>query len=492
MLQETRHGEFAAASRLCKELTERGGLYSSFAAFLRWRADILPRGWVPGFQQAREAAPASRTETAALLGQELGARGDKLAAHLDPEPCWSTRARCAFRSRFDGRSVVVECAREPVTESEFRVFERELSRLRDAAALVISSDTLEQFREWSALADGLARERAYLEAAGEFREHTSFLFPEIVSGLCSSRVLCFTWIEGSPAYSRIGAGDAKAASKLAELILEQACMLGMIDADLDVENIVITDGGRLALRRWNRFVAVPLGLRPAVVRYLCGVMSGESSRAARMLVRLALRHDSNTGTARVRKALAGVEPELKGELRFPISATMFESYWRAVSSTRTSPPLYLDCLHRNLHAIGYCCAAAADEAIGLDPLVEAQFAVLGRLIRRRGTDLLESDPASGWALGSAMLPLKALRYAVRLGERFVDNDSESGFPSRAAADREEETRRIRSLVGAGLLVAAFLVCVHVGNAEPEPWQAWIPVAAAAVFASLVGVVVRLD
>lgn len=490
MLRETRHGEFAPASRLCKELTERGGLYCAFATFLRWRGDLLPRGWVLGFQQAREAAPVSRTEAAAVLRQELGARGDELAAHLDAEPCWSTRARWAFRSQFEGRAVVVESAREPFSESEFRAFERDVSRLRDRVSRI--ADTLKKFHEWLGLTDGLARERAYLEAAGEFREHTSFLFPEVISELCSARVLCFTWIEGNSVYSRIQAGDVNVAGQLAELVLEQPAVLGMIDADLDLEDIVVTGSGRLALRRWNRFVPVPLGLRPAVLRYVCGVMSGESALAGRMLVRLALAHPSETAANGIRRTMASFEPELHGELQLPISATMFESYWRAASSISPSLPLYLECFHRNLHAVGYWCAEATREATGGDPMAEAQFAVLGRLIRRRGADLLETESASGWALGLAMLPLKALRHAVRLAERFVDNERESGFhQSTGAQESGAQDRRIRSGILAGLLTAIFLVCAHVGRTAPAPWAAWLAAGAAAAFVGVIGVVVRL-
>lgn len=504
MLRETRHGEFAPASRLCKELTERGGLCASFATFLRWRGDLLPRASLLLFRQAREAAPASRSDAAALLRQELGGRGDELAAHLDAEPCWSTRARWAFRSQFEGRRVVVESEREPVSESEFRAFEREVSRWREPSiprrrqsppappGRVVSSDTFKQFHEWLGLTDGLARERAYLEAADEFREHTSFLFPEVISELCSARVLCFTWIEGNPVSSRIQAGDVNVAGQLAELILEQPAVLGMIDADLDLEDIVLTGSGRLALRRWNRFVPVPLGLRPAVLRYVCGVMSGESSRAARMLVRLALSHHSDAAAEGIRKSMASFEPELKGELRFPISATMFESYWRAASNISRGLPLYLDCLHRNLHAVGYYCAEAASEATGGDPMAEAQFAVLGRLIRRRGADLLETESASSWALGLAMLPLNALRHAVRFAERFVENEHESGFHQ--STDTQEsgaQDRRICSVVLAGLLTAIFLVCAHVGRNAPAPWAAWLAAGAAAAFVGVIGVVVRL-
>ena len=492
MLRETRHGEFAPASRLCKELTERGGLYSSFATFLRWREDLLPRGWVLGFRQAREAAPVSRTEAAALLGQELGARGDELAAHLDAEPCWSTRARWAFRSQFEGRAVVVESAREPVSESEFRAFGREVSRLRDPVPRVVSSDTFKQFHEWLGLTDGLARERAYLEAAGGLREHTSFLFPEVISGLCSARVLCFTWIEGNSVCSRIQAGDVNVAGQLAELVLEQPAVLGMIDADLDLEDIVLTGSGRLALRRWNRFVPVPLGLRAALLRYVCGVMSGESARSGPMLVRLALGHPSETAANGIRRTLASFEPELHGELTLPISATMFESYWRAASSMSPSLPLYLDCLHRNLHAVGYWCAEAAHGATGGDSMAEAQFAVLGRLIRRRGADLLEAESASGWALGSAMLPLKALRHAVRLAEKFVDNERESGLHQSAGAQESGALdRRTPSVILVGVLTAIFLVCAHVGSSAPAPWAAWLAAGAAAAFLGVIGVVVRL-
>jgi hypothetical protein len=494
MLRETRYGECVMASRLCSELIKRGGICAAFAAFLRWRADMLPRGWVRAFEQAREAAPVSRSEADAFLRQELGARGEELGAQLDKEPCWSTRARWAFRSRFEGRPVVMEAAREPVSAAEFRDFEREVSRLAGAPPSAVSSSALKQFRQWLSLTDDLARERAYLEAAGEFRTHTSFLFPEIVPSLCSGRVLSFTWIDGTPVSSRIASGGAKLGGQLAELVLELAGVLGMIDGDLDLEDVAIADGGRLAVRRWNRFIAVPPGLRLAVLKYLCGAMAGESPRAARMLVRLALGFDSESALASLRRALASVEPELKGELRFPASATMFESHWRALRSINRNPPLYLDCLQRNLHAVGHWCSEAAPQSIDGDPLAEAQFAVLGRVIRRRGEDLFQKDSASGWAWGAAMLPWKALRRMIRLAEAFGESEAPTGFnPAQAEADTTAQNRRVLSFIGAALLLAVFLAGAHVARAESEPaWRSVGLVAAAAAFAGLAGVVVRLD
>ena len=187
--------------------------------------------------------------------------------------------------------------------------------------------------------------------------------------------------------------------------------------------------------------------------------------------------------------MASFEPELHGELRFPISATMFESYWRAASNISRSQPLYLDCLHRNLHAVGYLCAEAAHEMTGGDVMAEAQFAVLGRLMRRRGADLLKTESASGWALGSAMLPLKALRQAVRLAERFVDKERESRFHQ--ATESGAQDRRTGSVILAGVLTATFLVCAHVGRTAPAPWAAWLAAGAAVAFLGMIGVVVRL-
>jgi len=264
---------------------------------------------------------------------------------------------------------------------------------------------------------------------------------------------------------------------------------------LDPEDVAIADGGRLAVRRWNRLVAAPPGLRLTVLQYLCGAMTGESSRAARMLVRLALGFDSESALASLRRALAGAEPELKGELRLPASATMFESHWHALQSINRNPPLYLDCLHRNLHAAGHWCAEAKPQSIEGDPLAEAQFAVLGRVIRRRGKDLFRKDSASGWAWGTAMLAMKASRQIMRLAEGFGESEAPAGFnPAEAKADSAAQNRRALSFIGAALLLAVFLAGVHLARAESESawWSAGWVAAAAAAFAGLAGVVVRLD
>ena len=495
MARDAGHAELAPEV-LCRALLERGGLHAAFATFLRWRGDLLPTDLVVAFRHAREDVPVSRVDFCVLLREELGARGDLLAHRCEAVPCWSTRSRYAYLSTYEGRRVAVQAAREPVGKVEFQNFLRSMKKVPGAAGLpILSHAVMEEFREWVGLADEPGRERAYLEATGEVRNRTSFRYPELIPELCTEKLLCWYCPDGTPMSQRLAEADAASGSQLAQLVLEQTCLLGLVDADLDPADIVIAEDGTLGLRRWGRMLSLPPALIPIAVKYLSAVMAGESAVAGRMLLRLAVGNCPLHLEAALVKILANAEPELKGRLRFSASAAAFESNWRAISALGQRLPAYVIHLHRNLNALGYWCAATTTAPLSpseVDSLTEVQFAVLGRLLRRRVGDLATRESASEWAASSAMLFVETMRQAARTVEDFRDNEFAMGLDlAETAIDPETRNRAVHKLVSTGMLLVVFLVCARWGRTAAAPWSILLEAAAAAAFLGLCWVVVRI-
>lgn len=482
------------AARLCRALLERGGVFAAFASFLRWRADLLPADSVIAFRQARENAPLSRLHFSTLLRNELGPLGDTLADRLEPEPCWNSQSRIAFRSQYQGQSIVVQIALEPVSHHEFCEFRAGLRQLPLVSHRGIGSPlVLDQFQEWLHLPDDPHRERRYLEAVAETQANTIVACPRLIPEACGPRVLCWYDIAGDPASSLVAASAPGIAPRLAELVLELACNFGMVDGEPDFDHIILTPEGKLAVCRWTRMLSLPRALRSSALKYLSSVISGDSPLAARLLVRLAAgRHLLQVESALL-KQLSTLEPEMKGPLRFPNSVALFEANWRALAKIRPQPALFLDCLHRNLQSLGYVCAETRSGSPEADTIAEAQFAVLGRVVRTRAIELFSGGTAQKWMLGSAMLFLEAFRQMGRLAEDFQEDELPIGLElSQAEVVPANGNRALRSLFPAGILLAIFFACLHWGKSAAAPWSAWLATAAASAFAGLFWVVLRLE
>jgi hypothetical protein len=107
---------------------------------------------------------------------------------------------------------------------------------------------------------------------------------------------------------------------------------------------------------------------------------------------------------------------------FPPSAGAFESNWRALATLAPARPLFLDCLHRNLLAAGYCNSDAVRAgAPARDAISEAQWPVVGRLIRTQLDMLLNRESAKEWAVGPAS-HVQPFREMNRLAEELRESD----------------------------------------------------------------------
>jgi hypothetical protein len=485
--------ESPPAARLRAALEELGGLYAVFGQFLQWRADLLRTDYLGQLRHVRVAIPPiALSEFDRIVEAELGPAA-AAALEWEREPCWSTFARCAYRARYQGRMVAVQLARDPIPNAAFEAFESGVKLIQEPSLReALRPATLAQFRDWVRLSDSPARERAHLEALHSIRDKTLVQYPALIPELSTQQVLCVEWVDGQSVAALMAQGSAQSVQRLAECVLEQLCTVTALDGDFDLESMALTAEGRLTVRRANRMIAIPPPLAHAGLKYISAVLASNAPSAAHMLARLSDGAGSNLET-RLLDELSNLEPELKVNLQFPQSAAIFEGNWRALARTGVKKPLFLDVLHRNLVAAGYWSAEnSAAPAATTDFIAEAQWPVLGKILRARVGDLSNRETVSDWFIGSGMLFFESLRQITRLAEGLRENDVSVGVDVRQDDEGSKIHQRIRSGILIGMLFIAFLTSVRFAIAAEGAWLVALSAIAVASALALFWFVSRFD
>ena len=458
---------------LCDALSQLGGIYGAFARFLGWRADLLHGSYISQLDRVRLNLPVVPPSTvAATIRRELGAAANELVSNLVPAPVWNTLSRTAYLTRYRNQPVIVEVARDPVAEESFQEFEKGLRSLgRPEFASIVAPALLLQFREYIRSGESLVRERSFLDVLSNHRGETLTEYPLPIPELCTSTILCWPAVEGRPVSELIAQGNANAPVLIASAILEQFFSLSMVDADLDLDAMIVDQNNRLHFRRLNNPIAILPGVINTGIKYASAVLAGNATRSAQTLIRLMIAQPPLDLEKLLMEEFSGIEPELKINRWFPSSAGAFESNWRALARIAPSRPLFLDCLHRNLLAAGYWNSDAVRAgAPAMDAISEAMWPVVGRLIRTQFDLLLNKESAQEWAFGSGLLMFGAVREMNRLIEETRENDITVGVDcSDWRRPERGESRLLYRVVLAGLLVF-FLMSLQWGSAAPEPWS----------------------
>ena len=114
---------------------------------------------------------------------------------------------------------------------------------------------------------------------GRNRGQTLVDYPALIPELTTDHILCWPWVEGESLVSLIERGSSEAVTQVAVAVLEQYCSLSIVDGDLALDAMVLQpDGNRLALRRFNRPLAVPLALVNTGMKYIAAVLEGNAFR----------------------------------------------------------------------------------------------------------------------------------------------------------------------------------------------------------------------
>jgi len=473
-----------------------GGLYVAFAEFLLWRADLLGVDYLLELREIRrEIPPVPRATVAALLEKELGSEGAGLARQMEQEALWSTRSRTAYLSRYKGSLVVVQVSRDPIADAELDAFEAGIRFLGSPDLLPVTTPAiLAEFRQWLRQTEASDGERSYLQVIAKNRAYLLVDYPEPIAEITTDRVLCWPWVNGKPVGDLLKGGSTDAATQVAVAVLEQFCGLSIVDAELHLDSMVMRPDGRLAVRRLNRPITVPLAVVNTGMKYVAAVMEGNASKAAQSLLLLAAGKLTPGLQTSLLELMSAIEPELKVGFWFPRSAGAFESNWRALAKLKVERPLYLNCFHRNLMAVGYWTAEAIDAGANpVDTIAEAHWPVVARVLKFNASQLMDPMVVAEWSVGLGLLGFGAMREANRLAEEVRDDnltmEVEVGQPPQP--ERASRKNSATWIVIVGLLAAA-LAAMRWGTALGTTGQGWI---AGLAFAALVGLycaVTRLD
>jgi len=477
----------AVAIGLCTALAKLGGLYGAFAGFLNWRADLLRGSYISHLRHTDIQFPAvPPLAVATVLKREFGTLGEGPARTLSATPLWSTAFRTAYLSTYRYQPIIVEVAREPISEESFQEFENglrslghpELASLTDAAVFL-------EFRDYVRGAESLLRERSFLEVLTGHEDEMLAEYPRLISELCSPDILCWEASEGRPVSELIRRADSNAPVLVASAILEQFFSLSMVEADLTLDAMVVDADNRLHFRRLGNPVAVVPGMIDTGIKYIASVLARNAPLSAQALIRLMISRPPLDLEKQLMKEFSAVEPELKINMWFPASAAAFENNWRALAKIAPSRPLFLDSLHRNLVAAGYwnADAVAAGAEIG-DAIFEGAWPAVQRRFREQFGALLDREALQEWTVGSGLLMVGTLRELNRQVEELRENDLTVGV------ERTDWHRPApagdRGLYPAllGILLLAFFLTLQWGSSLPEPWSLMVKILAGGILVAM--------
>jgi hypothetical protein len=483
------------AAGLSDALEHLGGLYAAFARFLGWRADLLDAAYIARLRRVRLNVPAvSPAVVTAIIRRELGVAADELALGLIGAPAWNTLSRTAYLSRYRNQPVFVQVARDPVASERFVEFEKGLRSLgRPEFAGIVAPPVLAQFRESIRNGESLVRERSFLEVLSHHRGETIVEYPLLIPELCTSSILCWPAIEGHPISELIDQGNPEGPVLIATAILEQFFSLSMVDADLELDAMIVDRNNRLHFRRLNNPIAVLPGVINTGMEYISAVLAGNAPVSAQKLIRLMISQPPLDLEKQLMDEFSGIEPELKINMWFPSSAEAFESNWRALATMAPPRPMFLDYLHRNLLAAGYWNSDAVRAgAPTRDAISEAQWPVVERTIRTQFNMLLNWESAKDWTIGSGLLMFGTFREMNRLVEEIRENDITVGVDCSdwRRSENGGESRFSWQVILGGLLVF-FLMGLQWGSVAPAPWSLVLKVLAISALPAMFWVISRI-
>jgi hypothetical protein len=262
----------------------------------------------------------------------------------------------------------------------------------------------------------------------------------------------------------------------------------VVDADLELSNMVRKRDGRVAVRRASRLAAMPPQSTVPAARYISAVLSSDTRAAAHLLAKLA--SDEIDLEPSLVEKLSNLEPELK--VNFRLTTTLFENNWRALASIHAARPLYLDFMHRNLLALSRWSADV--RSASRDLVTEAYWSVLMRVLRKRFFDNATPENLGQSLFAGSMLMIEGMRQLAHLADGLRDDELSFRVAagSSGPGETEESNRRVRKGIGVTVLLVTLLVTLHWSGSAPPEYRIAAQVAAGCSAITLLWILLRMD
>ena len=193
--------------RLAQALQELGPTFIKFGQILSTRSDLVPYDYLVALQQLQDDVHSLTFESLQpTLKEDLSAQWDTMVECIDETPLATASIAQVHRGTLkDGKEVVFKIRRpkiDAIIESDLHILQFLLDRFLIEFPEMELFDPRGMFLEFER---ALSAELDFgLELKNLQRFHKSFYhiegihFPEAVEGLCSHRILCMEYLEGTP------------------------------------------------------------------------------------------------------------------------------------------------------------------------------------------------------------------------------------------------------------------------------------------------------
>jgi ubiquinone biosynthesis protein len=234
-----------------------GATFIKLGQIMSTRPDLIPDFVSKKLQQLQDdVGPFPLAAVTRAIEHDLGAPVAKLFPEFAPVPLASASVAQVHKARLpDGRLVAVKVRRPDVVElctfdlAVMRLGARALNAIPSISTLAPVA-TVEEFgRAIFSQLDFRVEARNNRRFRENFREEAMVVFPEVIDGLSSERILTMTFIEGTKILStKQTRSDPKRVARLGlRVLLKMIFEDGFVHADLHPGNILITPEDKLAL-----------------------------------------------------------------------------------------------------------------------------------------------------------------------------------------------------------------------------------------------------
>jgi ubiquinone biosynthesis protein len=236
---------------------ELGATFIKVGQIMSTRPDLIPDYLSHALEQLQDdVGPFPFDAVVRTLESDLGRPVSALFAEFAPVPLASASVSQVHKARLpDGRIVAVKVRRPNVVElctfdlAVMRIGARLLNGIPSIATLA-PVDTVEEFgRAVFAQLDFRIEARNNRRFRENFRGNQDVVFPEIIDGLSTERILTMSFVEGTKILATHSTrSDPKRVARLGlQVLLKMIFEDGFVHADLHPGNIFITPDDKLAL-----------------------------------------------------------------------------------------------------------------------------------------------------------------------------------------------------------------------------------------------------
>ena len=286
----------ARAEELTDDLERLGPTYIKLGQLLSTRTDVIPVAYADALSRLQDdVAPMALDDVESTFREEIGLELRHAFEWFDDEPLASASLGQVHRARLqNGRELVVKVQRPGIGAQ----IEQDIEAMRELASLLDDHtdigrrvgfvELVEQFEHTITAELDYRLEASNLVRLAEIvKPYGALLVPEPVSELTSRRVLTMDFVPGRKVTTitpvgRTDVDGAELASQLFRAYLDQILVEGFFHADPHPGNVLLTDGGQLALLDLGMVAHVPGRFQDSLVQLLVAVSGGEGEQAAQV------------------------------------------------------------------------------------------------------------------------------------------------------------------------------------------------------------------